>query len=278
MTDLSEKLGRLTQGIKGNFINLAYQRDPYSLYDELLIGKLVILYLSVAFTLALGAYYHYNIFENAFGWAKASAIGSFALLVVIEVAKVFFGLHLCRSFFSGLWFKSLYSFLFMLGIGFIVTVAFQWSINITTKAVGELNRMAKTTEIYMAEDFVAPPSIAEIDKRLSALDAAKEAGARSTWKGRTTKEGIGVIAENTELQKELLSQRSLIMNRAMAQHDSVQAILKAEVGNTSKVISDYGGKAEYATMLMIVLVVLFEFINYEKNKAKEELVTVGKKA
>lgn len=270
MTDLSQKLGQLSRGIKGNFIKLAYQRDPYSLYDELLIGKTIILYLSVGFTLALGAYYHYNIFESAFGWAKASAVGSFVLLIIMEVSKVFFGLHLCRSFFSGLWYRSIYSFLFMAGIGCIVFVAFTWSIDITTKAVAEMNGMIKTTQIYMAQDFVPPPSIAQIDERLSALDAAKEAGAKSTWKGRTTQKGIAVIQENTKLQQSLLEQRSLVLNRAMAQHDSIQAILMAEVGNTSKVISDYGGKAEYATMLMIVLVVLFEFINYEKNLKKEE--------
>ena len=277
MIDLSEKLGFLTKGLKANFLNLAYQRDPHSLYDELLIGKTIILYISVIFTLALGAYYHYHIFENAFGMARVSAVGSFALLLVIEITKVFFGLHLCRSFFSMLWWRSLYSFLFMIGIGYVVFVAFQWSIDITTKSVAELNRAAKTTTIYQEQEFVPPPSIAAIDVRLGALDAAKEAGAKSTWKGRTTQGGIKVIEQNTELQKSLLEQRQMIMNGAMARHDSIQAILIAEVGNTSKVISDYGGKAEYATMLMIVLVVLFEFINYERNKAKEEAELEGKK-
>ena len=278
MTDLNDKLNGLTKGIKSNFLNLAYQRDPHSLYDELLIGMVALLWMSVLFTLAMGAYYHYNIFQSAFGMARASVIGSFALLLVIEIAKVFFGLHLARSFFSMLWYRSLYSFLFMVGIGIIVTVAFMWSINITTKAVAELNSNIKTTKIFSTQVFDPPPSIAAIDERIEALDRAKEAGAASTWKGRTTKKGIGVIQSNTELQAKLLEQRELILSRALARHDSLQAILIAEVGSTSRVISDYGGKAEYATILLIVLVVLFEFINYERNKGEGEQPVEPKKA
>ncbi len=266
MVDLDRKLNSVTKGIKQNFLKLAYQRNPHSLYDELLIAMVVLLFLSVLFTLFLGCYFHYNIFQNAFGVAKLSVVGSFCLLFIMELAKVFFGLHLARSFFSMLWWKSLYSFLFMIGIGVIVVVAFGWSINITTKAVAELNHNAKTTKIYQAQDFSPPPSIVEIDARLAELDKAKEAGAKSTWKGRTTQKGISVIQSNTDLQSKLLDQRALIMKQAMDRDSALHANRMAAVATTSLVISDYGGKAEYATILLIILVVLFEFINYEKNK------------
>lgn len=276
MEDLSMRLNRVTEGARKNLQKLAYQRDPDSLLDEALIGMWLLLIIAMAFTVAFGAYYHYQILQNAFGVGMISVAGSFLVFIVLEIAKVFFGLHFCRAFLSMLWWRSLYRFLFTCGIGFIVVMAFMWSIKISTKGVAEVNQNLKSAAIFESQEFSPPPTIADIDARIAELDQAKQAGARSTWKGRTTQKGIEVIQSNTELQKNLLSQRETLMAAAMAQHDSIQAIRLLEVRNSANMLTDYGGKAEYATMLLLFLIVILELINYEKNKHETPIVGLKK--
>lgn len=277
MEDLSARLARVTEGARANLQKLAYQRDPDSLLDELLLGMWALLGVAMLFTISFGLYYHYSILQNAFGIGFVSVVGSLLVFIVLEIAKVFFGLHFCRAFLSMLWWKSLYRFLFTAGLAAIVVVAFLWSINISTKGVAEVNRTLKTSTLFAADEFTPPPYIADIDAQIAELGKAKEAGAKSTWKGRTTQHGIAVIRENTELQAQLVQQRETLLAAAMARHDSIQTIRLSEIRTSSNMLTDYGGKAEYATALLLVLIVLLEFINYEKNKAKAGAVVPLKK-
>ena len=276
MEDLSRRVGRVTAGARKNLQQLDYQQDPDRLLDGAVFGLWALLIIALAFTVAFGSYYHYQVLQDAFGVGLVSVIGSFAVFIVLETAKVYFGLHFCRSFLSMLWWKSWYRGLFTLGTGTIVAVAFWWSIGISTMGVAEVNRSVRSAVVLEEEPFTPPPSIAAIDKRLDAIDDAKEAGARSTWRGRTTQKGVAVIQSNTELQQVLLSQRETLMATALARHDSLRAIRLTEVRSASDMLTEYGGKAEYATMLLLFLIVLLEFINFEKAQHRAHVVGLKK--
>ena len=276
MEEAAGWFSRWAEGNRRNLFKLAYRRDPDSIMDELLIGFWIVLFLAVIVTTSFGFFYHYQIFKSLSGTATVGVMASFLFLIVVEFCKVFFGLHFARAFFNMLWFKSWYRLLFTVGVGAIVVGAFHWSIFISTKGISQINNSLKSGEIYKAAAFAPPSSIDEIDRQLSELDKAKEAGAKATWRGRTTQGGIDVIKSNTELQRTLLEQRALILETERSRHDSLTVTMVAEAAATSTLLTDYGGKAEYITMLLIVLIVLFEVIIYDKNKEEEAPQPVGK--
>ncbi|MEO1257995.1 MAG: hypothetical protein AAFZ15_04330, partial [Bacteroidota bacterium] len=140
MEDLSKRLGKVTAGTRKGLQQLAYQQDPDNLLYGAFLGLWALLVIAMAFTVAFGAYYHYQILQDAFGVGTVSVIGSFAVFIVLEIAKVFFGLHFCRSFLSMLWWRSWYRGLFTLGIGLIVAVAFRWSIGLSTNVLAVVIR------------------------------------------------------------------------------------------------------------------------------------------
>lgn len=280
MEEVGGWFSKWAEGNRKNLLRLAYRRDPDSIMDELLIGYWIVLFLGVVVTTGFGVFYHYQIFKSVSGTAIVGVIASLLFLIVVEICKVFFGLHFARSLFNFLWWKSWHRLLFTIGLGIIVTGAFHWSIYISTKGISQINSSLKNGQIYQAAAFTPPPSISDIDRQLAALDDAKAAGAKATWRGRTTQGGIEVIQSNTDLQKTLLEQRALILETEKARYDSLTTIMVAEAAATSTLLTDYGGKAEYVTMLLIILIVLFEVIIYDKNKhllPQEQPEPAGKK-
>lgn len=269
MEEIRTGLGRWQNGYKANLLKYAYQRNPDSLLDETLLSIWALMLLACGFTIAFGAYYHYQMLQNAFGVGVWSVVGSFAVFLALEIAKIYFGLVFTRSLFSGLWWKSIYRAMFTLLIGLIVVVAFKWSIGISTKGVSQVNLLNKTTELYQSQQFTPPPSVAIIDEQIAALEVAVRAGAKATWKGSTTQQGLKTISTNTKLKSDLIAQKSAIIAAAQSQFDSLQQIGKAEISATATLLTDYGGKAEWAQIVFILLIVLFEFINYSNNRATQ---------
>lgn len=268
MDELRQGLTSIKTGYKANLLKYAYQRNPDSLLDETLLFIWALMAIACAFTVAYGGYYHYSMLQSAFGVGIWSVVGSFVVFIALEIAKIYLGLVFTRSLFSMLWYKSIYRFLFTALLGFIVVVAFTWSINISTKGVASVNALAKQTDLYQSKPFTPPPSVAEIDRQIAGLGTVDQAAAGSTWRGVTTERAVKLMRENGKTRSELLAQKSALLATAQAQHDSLQTVLKTEITNTATLLTDYGGKAEYATIVLLLLIVLFEFINYHNNKAQ----------
>lgn len=273
MDEIKGGLGKITNGYKSNLLKYAYQRNPDSLLDETLLFIWALMLIACTFTIGYGGYYHYKMLQSAFGVGLLSVIGSFAVFVALEVAKVYMGLVFVRMLFSGIFSRRstapIYRALFTAGIGFIVVMAFMWSINISTKGVSMVNASTKTGEMYQAQTFTPPPSVAVLDEQIAAIEISKKAGANSIWEGVTTKQGLRVIKDNTKLQTQLVEQKAAILTAARMQFDSAQTVTKKEIIATATLLTDYGGKAEWAQVVLILLIVLFEFINYENNRAAQ---------
>jgi hypothetical protein len=267
MEEMRQGLGKIKSGYKANLIKYAYQRNPDSLLDETLIFIWALMAIACAFTIAYGGYYHYSMLQSAFGVGIWSVVGSFVVFLALEMAKIYLGLVFTRSLFSGLWFKSVYRFLFTALLGLIVVVAFKWSISISTKGVASVNALAKQTDLYQNSPFSPPPSVAEIDKQIAALEVSDGGAAGAKWKGVTTVPAVRLLRENSNARKELIAQKNSLLAAAQSQHDSLHTLRKTEIAATTTLLTDYGGKAEYATIVLMLLVVLFEYINYHNNRA-----------
>lgn len=266
MEEIRSTFGRLSTGYKTNLLKYAYQRDPHSILDETLLAIWVLLALAVCFTVGFGFYYHYSMLQSAFGAGVWATVGSFAIFVVVEIVTVFFGLALTRLLFSLLWWRSFLHLFFLSGLALITVVGFAWSIRISTKGVAQVNESLKTARLYESQTFTPPSHLEDIDKEINRLEEAKRAGAASTWRGRTTREGLAVISENAAMQKTLIERREKEMTAARMQFDSLQAVQRAQITSTATLLADYGGKAEYAKIILIFLIVCFEYINWRKNK------------
>ncbi|RMG94051.1 MAG: hypothetical protein D6706_14415, partial [Chloroflexi bacterium] len=66
--------------------------------------------------------------------------------------------------------------------------------------------------------------------------------------------------------QKLLEQRTTLLEAAKTRHDSLMMVKGRQITSTATLLAAYGGKAEYATMLLLVMVVLFEAINFQNNK------------
>lgn len=259
-------LDKIKSGYKTNLLKYAYQRNPDSLLDETLLFIWALMAIACAFTIAYGGYYHYSMLQNAFGVGVWSVVGSFVVFLAIEIAKIYLGLVFTRSMFSMLWFKSIYRALFTMLLGLIVVVAFQWSIRISTKGVANVNGLAKQTQLYQAAPLPTPPAVLEIDRQIAALEVSDGAAAQSKWKNTTTVPAVRLLRENSNARKDLIAQKTALLAAAKAQADSLQHLQKTEIMATTALLTDYGGKAEYVQIVLILLIVLFEYINYQNNK------------
>lgn len=249
------------------------RRKSGTYLDEVIIAVKILIFAAFLVTAAFGIAFHYNIFLNASGKAVVGIAMSCLFFLAIEICKIFFGLHFVHAIFNMVWWKSLYKLLFTLIMGAIVFGAFKWSIHISTKGVASINESLHKGEIFRQSEFATPQSIHDIDAQLEKFENAKVAGSRSTWKGRPTQEGLAIMQSNTDLQKDLVKQRNLLMVAAMARHDSLTNVMRNEVVNTSSTLLEWGGKAEYATMFFLLLLVVAQNIYYDKLEKEQ-----GKKA
>ena len=275
MDELRNGLTSIKSGYKANLLKYAYQRNPDSLLDETLLFIWALMAIACTFTVAYGGYYHYTMLQSAFGIGIWSVVGSFVVFIAIEIAKIYLGLVFTRSLFSMLWYKSLYRLFFTLLLGFIVVVAFNWSITISTKGVASVNALAHKTEMYQNAPFTPPPSIVEIDRQIAALEVSDGAAAQSKWKNTTTVPAVRLLRENSKTRTALIEQKNALLIAAQSQHDSLQFLQKTEIAATATLLTDYGGKAEWAQVVLILLIVLFEYINYNNNRdAMQEPVPI----
>lgn len=251
------------------FLDLSSEREPDDALPKMLVAFWMLIILCVCVCTAFGVAYHYAIFKSVTGSSVWAMVAACTFLVIVEITTVFFGLYFFDAILDKLWFKNMKRLVLVLGVGAIVTGAFMWSINISTKGVSEVNKSLKSQRIFEENKFVMPAEVAEIDRQIAELEKAKNAGAKATWKKRTTREGLEVIQSNTDLHATLLAQRSTLIESAKAQHDQLQGAQLQEASFTSELLTTYGGKAEYAKLASLFFVSLIGSILRDKHRKAE---------
>lgn len=248
----------------------AVNRDPDSNLTRMLIAFWILVGICVIICTAFGVVYHFIVFRSVSGSSIWAAIAACLFLLVVEITTVCFGLYFFDAILEKMWWRSAKRLILVLGMGTIVFFAVRWSIGISTKGVAEVNRYFKTEEAYLEAELATPPEVIAIDEKLAELETFKEAGKKSTWKGRPTKEGLDLMQANTELQRDLERQREAILAAAQSRQDSLTQLRLTEAQSTSTVLIEYGGKAEYAKLFGLFLISLIGSILREKEKSKKE--------
>jgi hypothetical protein len=249
-------------------VRTAYLDNPDQVYDDFLLPTRIMLGLAVFVTLAFGGYYHYHIFKSAFGLGAAAILGSLLWFLVIEITKVYFGLRVARSISSGACWSSFTKLIFSSIIMLIVTGAFWLSIEISTKSVAAVNMMLRQEQLLTHETFSPPPGIAELDKQIAAAEVMSAKAQKSTWRGRPTTEGLSAMRQAETTKQTLLRQKDELMSTARQDFEAKRQLSQNEITASSQQLAAYGGIAEYATILLIILLALLERISYEHNKGK----------
>ena len=246
-------------------VDTAYIDNPNQIYDNLLTPTRLLIAAAIFVTVAFGMYYHYHIFQSAFGTGIVAVAGSLLWFLVIEAAKVFMGVRLARSITSGGWYSSWVKLIVTLLLAVIVGYAFSISIAISTKSVAVVNQGLRTEKLYTDNTFSPPPSITEIDRQIIEVESAINTAKKSTWKGRPTSEGLRLMEKNTSLKEQLVAQRNLEMANAQNAHSQIITARRDEISSTASQLATYGGIAEYVTMILIAMLALLERASYESN-------------
>lgn len=246
-------------------VRTAYLSNPDQIYDDFLLPTRIMLLIAIGVTLAFGGYYHYHIFRSAFGLGAAAILGSLLWFVVIEISKVYLGLRVARSISSGACWSSFTKLIFTTIILVIVTGAFWLSIEISTKSVAAVNEMLRQEELVNQKTYTPPPSVADLDKQIAAAEAMSAKAQKSTWRGRPTTEGLSAMKQAETTKQALLRQKETLLQQSRSDYEAKLNLAKTEIAASSKQLAAYGGIAEYATILLIVLLALLERISFEHN-------------
>lgn len=255
-------------GQRLNFIKKAYQRNDGSYYDESLFGTWGLLLTATSITAGGGIYYHYNIFQSAFGASHWAVAGSLLLFLIAEACLVWFGLNWLRGIYNGIWKKTFTDFGIFLGMGIIVGAAGIWDYDINTRAVASINESLNTLDVRETP-FTPPPSVAEYEKKIAGAQEAVRRAQASTWQGKPTGQGLDVQKANTDLIAQLEQQKSSALAFAKAEHDSLQQVKQLIVTGTAHQLADYGRYAVLAKVLFILLIPMFENKNYQVSDVRE---------
>lgn len=271
-TQLSELWGRMNSQ-ENKMVRVAYLSNPDQVFDDLLLPLRIILAVAIFVTLSFGGYYHYHIFNQAFGLGAIAVIGSLLWFIVIEVAKVYLGIRFFRSLSSGAVWQTWTKLALTLAIGGIVAYAFYLSIGISTRAVSTLNQSIEETSLVANNQFSAPPSISTLDHQIAEAEGAIAAAKKSTWRGRPTAEGLRLMELNTNLKNRLVEQRATELAAAQAEHARLMDLQQGQVVKAASQLAVYGGVAEYVTLALLLLLALFERASYENNKQQQDTPT-----
>lgn len=241
-------------------------REPDDMLPRMLLLLWVLVGLTVIVCTTFGVAYHYSVFTDAAGSKVWGVVAAILFLIIVEITTVLLGLYFFDALLERLWWKSLKRFLLVALTGTIVFFAVDWSISISTKGVAAINKQIRTQEVYQNNQFALPPAVISIDSQLAKINQTIQTAKGSTWKGRPTGEGLEVIKENTQLQRDLMRQRELLLQSSISHQDSIRNNQLGGVAHTADLLSEYGGKAEYAKVICLFLIALIGAILRDKYR------------
>lgn len=239
-------------------------RDAGTHADEWLILFKILLPMSALFTLAFGAALHYNLTLPYLGTGGA---GIFAGLFTgfLEVSKTIAGIWFFRNLIFGLWRQGIPSLGMMLCGGCIFAGAMLWSYYNSTHGVSYLTQHLAPT---MVERQVVDLNerTADVDARIDKTAKTADRGLSSTWKGKTTVDGLRVAKNATRVQALQEEQRLLLLQQATADQQRADEHRENFIDRVSVLLSMLGGKMEFFQLFLMVGIVLCERSLWERIK------------
>lgn len=245
--------------------------DPDAKLSYIIILLWIVVGICIAVCTAFGVTYHYAVFKSVSNSSLIGIIAASLFLLLVEITTVLLSLYLFDAIFEKMWFRNMKRFTLVAGLGVMVFFAIRWSIHISTEGIAELNKQQKVEKAYQDTRFQMPPEVIQIDSELAKADSIINVATKSTWKTKPTKEGLDLLQANTELKKDLNRQKEAILLSSMSLQDSIFSHKSGEATYTSTLLTDYGGKAEYAKLLSLFFISLIGSIIREKNQKEENV-------
>lgn len=265
-------LAGLTEGARKNFEKTASQRSDEHHFDEALLIVKGLLFFCIIVTAGFGIYYHYSLFQNVGGVALLAGIMSGLLFLAAEVVKYIFGRYAIRAVFNGVWLRSWAHLGLSLCMAGMAIGGYWWSIEISTRAVAQMNEMTRTSELLATSEFSPTPAIVELDRQIAEAEATSDKAKESTWHKKPTAEGLAVMAQAEKTKTALLAQRGQLLDQALAEHNARQQTQQQEVSHSAQRMGTYGGWAEYLSIFLLLFLELLMQACYQRNKTAQAAI------
>lgn len=265
-------LAGLTDGARKNFEKTASLRSDEHHFDEALLIVKGLLFFCIIVTAGFGIYYHYSLFQNVGGIALMAGIMSGLLFLAAEVVKYIFGRYAIRAVFNGVWLRSWAHLGLSLCMAGMAVGGYWWSIEISTRAVAQMNEMTRTYELLATSEFSPTPAIIELDRQIAEAEATSAKAKESTWHKKPTAEGLAVMEQAEKTKLLLLSQRQQLLDQALAEHNALQQNQQKEVSHSAQRMGTYGGWAEYLSIFLLFFLELLMQACYRRNKTSQEAI------
>lgn len=263
-------LAGLTDGARKNFEKTASLRSDEHHFDEALLIVKGLLFFCIIVTAGFGIYYHYSLFQQAGGVALLAGIMSGLLFLAAEVVKYIFGRYAIRAVFNGVWLRSWAHLGLSLCMAGMAIGGYWWSIEISTRAVTQMNEMTRTTELLANSEFSPTPAMLELDKQIAEAEATSAKSKESTWHKKPTAEGLAVMEQAEKTKLALLAQRQQLLDQALAEHNARQQSQQQEVSHTAHRMGTYGGWAEWLSIFLLFFLELLMQACYQRNKTPDQ--------
>jgi hypothetical protein len=256
------------------FDKVAYQDNPASLLDEVLLGLWGLLAIATGFTIYYGFRYHFSIFDNT-GDHEALYV-SVVIFLGGEVAKVFLGHRFVRLLFTGFFTKGLPHLAIQFFICFLVVKAFSWSVEISSQGYGQVTSNAAKKMAFDSTGNYASIT-APFDAQIDEANKTIASGRATKWHGVVTWEGKQIIKDGTNALMSAKYDRQTALNDAKLRDSSSLLLSNAKIDKSTNQQNEYGGMAEGLTALCIIVICLIEVVNYRENKKIFTPVSAKKK-
>lgn len=278
-TEIKEGLA----GVKTFFFDLfgsknkeTYKDNPNVIYDEILLAAWVISICCVAITTYFGVSYHMSIFHLSTGdGAAGAAVLSIGVLLIGEYIKVYLGVRIGRMMFiaNSKGTSKLKKFALWL---FLVTLAyftFVWSIDISALAFGDNTANAKRNEALKQTGNYSSIT-KDYDEQIASIQEDIKKAKKQTWQGKLTPDAIDLIKRLDKSKSKILDQKNKAIDMASKKDSTFLTLQNGTITKTEARLNDYGGKAEWLLIILIIFVIpicesILHAVNEKDKKNKE---------
>lgn len=238
-------------GAKGDERN-KYFNNPNTLYDELAILFLAIIWLTVAVVSYFGIEFHNSIFNaDKSGNANAIRAVSISILLLGELVKVFVGTRFVMLFLTGELKNGLAVVGLWIAMFLVLVFTYIWSFDISSVAFGSNLSSKSRIEALKSKDGVK--GVREsYDKRLQEIDKDIATAEKQTWQGKLTPDAKRAIKASKVERGKVLNLINKEMDYNTKSDSTLLSVELLEIQKTENRVNDYGGKAELLLIFSIL--------------------------
>jgi hypothetical protein len=247
----------------GSWATTAKKRNPNTALDEIRMVVLGLLIIATVYVLGTGGYYHYLIFNTATQNEGVALIVAGLFFIGGEFAKFKLGelalWGLISKDFIRTWRRFTIYGLICAFVGFV----YWWSYDITANNAPTLNALVNKSKgnatVDSSQLVSLQANLASIQSQVEGAESEAKRGLSIKWKGTTIGEGRDIAKGAIKSKNSLLDQQSDITAAMLKEQKRLQGFKDAQLDGAAVTMGHYGGYAEAAQAILMLLNVLLMF-------------------